>query len=481
MFLLVNASAIIFLLLDVFFHGDLVITSGFSFSANVLSKVSLLYIAVIYIALNLRNVKVILLSPITLFPLFCFNRELLEIKTYSITLSIFDMYLFLILFYVGAYKGVSSHFSFLGNKMLGPVVILLCAGSLQVIYHNTAINLNGFFITYLYPLIYFLFLSSMNLSIVDIRRSIFTMFLISLFVFCLQNVYIGPLVVYRSSIEQTWLTQNISIANGGLLEIGAMEVFLMPIAFYIIWHYRTLQHLYSKNHFRILTVGAAFVCLMPFIYHNRANSLVVLCFFAFFGIKRLSLGKLILSFSFVIPIFSYFTYKMVVSRSLVSDGKSIDLLGIPISGIDSTTFDHLHSTVLGFEYLQNNFIFGLGMLTGADSYRGALFYIGNMRNFLFPSIEVAVSMGGLFYLLYFILVFTVYRLTKDLLMKFILLLQFIPVVGAGRFFSPYSTGNLSLNTGFSSLSDNVPIAIYSILTVYVYLLCISSPPVENAK
>ena len=125
MFLLVSASAIIFLMLDVFLSGELVINSGFSFSANVLSKVSLLYIAIIYIAFNFKKVKVIVLSPITLFPLFCFNRELLEIKTYSLTFSIFDAYLFFLLIYVGAYRGVSTHFSSSGNKTLLPVVILL--------------------------------------------------------------------------------------------------------------------------------------------------------------------------------------------------------------------------------------------------------------------------------------------------------------------------------------------------------------------
>jgi len=461
------------LVIDLFIHKLAVFDFGLSFSPNSISKTLMLYLAIVYLIYSSRCIKKLALSPITIFPLLCFNRELIELKTFSFTYSLFEIYLFVIIFIIGV---VSFTETFPRKKIVDRLVfyifMLLFIGFIQVLFHNKPENTNGFFITYFYPLIYFCVISTMDLGIRDVRHSLFTMFCLSMFIFILQNIYIGPIVVYRSSVEQSWLTQNISIANGGLLEIGAMEVFLMPIAFYVLWNFNELKIIYSKTYMYILLFFSVFLMAMPFIYHNRANSLVVLSFLFLYIFSKFSYKKITLYLFSIIPFMMLFIYKMVVSRSFVSGGKEINIFGFAVNGIDSTTFDHLESTMVGFSYLMHNIMFGVGLLTGVNSDNiQSIHTIGNMRNFILPIIEVAINMGGVFFIFYLIMIYQIYRATSDNLMKYLLLLQFFPVVGASKFFSAYATGHFDIRTGFYSLSDFSPIAITSFFCVYVYLLC----------
>lgn len=483
MFLLINLAIVILFIVDVVLHGVGSFSIGVSPTLNSISKVSLIFFVFLYVCFYANDIKKIILSPITLFPILCFNREFLELKTHTYTLSFFDIYLFSTTFYIG----IVSFFShFLVKKVRRDIflaiLVLISVGLLQVIFHNKPENTNGFFIVYLYPLLYFLIIAHVDFDIGDVRRALFTMLLISVSIFVLQNIYIGPLVVYHSSVDQTWLSQKISIANGGLLEIGAMELFLSPISFYILWNYQEIKATYSQLYTKILTLSSLFVIMMPFIYHNRANSLVVLSFAALFVINKIALRKVILFFSSVFPFLGYYLYNIVVSRSFVSDGKEIDVFGFLVSGIDSTTYDHLNSTMLGIDALMHNLLFGVGLLTGPNSIFLDDFNIGNMRNFIFPVAEVAISMGGVFFLSYVLLVASIYRSAQSPLMKYLLLLQFIPVIGANKFFSAYATGSFPIKDGFYGLSDFSPIAITSISSLYIYLLCTNDGHnVSNAR
>jgi hypothetical protein len=350
------------------------------------------------------------------------------------------------------------------------------SGLMSIIYNGFFVNANAFMLAYVIPLLYLFQLTKVNLKCRDIEVCYMYLLGVSLFIFLLQNLYIGPYRVYLSSVNQTWLRENVSIANGGLLEIGAMEMFLLPFAGYFLLNRRNLRDRFSRYTVKFIIAASVFVFLMPFIYQNRANSLLAIILFVVVIHSTLPRRKFLVAAMSMLPFGLFFLYSLVLKRSftVAGDGLAINIFGLSLAGIDSTTFDHLNSTLAGFQVLIENMIFGFGLLKDADSMLGSIYTIGNLRNFIFPSLEIAISLGLIFFLIYLVFVFFVIRTSNSNYAKFVAILQFFPVVGTSKFFYLYSTGSLSTTDGYSSLTDHTPIAMFSFYYIGVILMCMYS-------
>ena len=166
----------------------------------------------------------------------------------------------------------------------------------------------------------------------------------------------------------------------------------------------------------------------------------------------------------------------MINRSFSSStqGHSIDFFGISFASLDGTTYNHVFATMKGFEIFIENLSFGFGFLRDADSFYGNYFIVSNLRNFLFPVLEVAITMGVFFFLFYMIIVLYTFIRIRSPYLKLIISLQFIPFVGTSKFFGLYATGELDINYGYSTLTDFTPIAVYSFLYIVILLLCENS-------
>lgn len=466
--MLLGLGAIIFIL-DIFLHGECDVRIANEITTKIVIQFMLIGVLVGYVLIVVNSLKKIALSVLIFLPVLVMSRDLIEIRTYSFSISLLDLAVIsasMIAIFVVQSK--------LNMKCIDRFNLILLAfaalGFLSIFVRDLTIGLSYLYSAFLIPLIYFILLNEMNLSKEMVVRTAVGFFLVSLAIFFLQNVYIGPMTVLQSSRNQTWLIDNVSIANGGLIEIGAMQAILIPIAFYIIYNELFVRGIFRLLHFRIVYLCALFVMVMPFIYNNRSNALLSIFLFSYFIYKKWTLGKIIALLPIIFPVVLWAIYTVVFNRSFVNDGMSINVVGLEISGINSTTFDHIQSTIAGFYSLAENLVFGVGPFVGANTWSESVFTIGNYRNYFFPIIELAVTNGILFFIVYFIFLLEIMRGSKDSLIKIYVLLPFIPILGASKFFGLYATGSLNLTSGFASLSDHTPVAIFSYGMVLLFLI-----------
>lgn len=472
MLLLINLSVTLFIVVDLFLNASVSVSSGFVLTNNYVSKICVLFVGLFLVLANLKNRNWLALSPIAIFPVLSFNRELLELKTFYFTFNVFDIYILSVMCFVSVVYKERYRLRWLHVVSL----LLIFCGLMSIIYNGFFVNANAFLLAYVLPLLYLFQLTKVNLKRRDVEVCYIYLLGVSLFIFLLQNLYIGPYNVYISSVKQTWLRENVSIANGGLLEIGAMEMFLLPFAGYFLLNRHGLRDRFNKYIVKFIVFASFFVFLMPFIYQNRSNSLLALILLVYIMYATLPKKRFVLSVISTLPFGLFLLYGLVLKRSFstVGDGLSINVFGIRLSGIDSTTFDHLNSTLVGFETLLENMMFGFGLLKDADSLVGNVYTISNLRNFVFPSLEIAISLGFVFFIIYLVFVYFVIKTSKSNYAKLVAVLQFLPVVGTSKFFYLYSTGSLSTTGGYASLTDHTPIAMFSVYYIGVILMCMYS-------
>lgn len=474
--ILLASGALIFLL-DLFFHGvcDLIFTTDIT--TKIFVQIIFLFSYLLYIAFNLKNIKKVVLSTLVFSPVLVMNRDLLEIKTYSFVISIFDIALVTTSAIAIFCNRKSKQYEYIDPLSLVFIAFIL-AGFFTLAAQETTIGLLYIYSAFLIPLIYLNAALHMGVSKEDAIKAAAGTILVSILIFLLQNIYIGPLTVLQSSRNQTWLIDAVSIANGGFIEMGTMQTILIPISFYIIFNSIYAKAIFKKNSYLFIKICAWFVMAMPFVYNNRANSALVIFLFLFFIFKTYSKKKIISFIPFFLPLFGCLIYAVVTGRSFAEDGASINFFGVEISGINSTTYDHLYATTTGFDALAKNLVFGVGSFVGPRTWEDSFFAIGNYRNLIFPAIEIAIGNGLIFFAIYLFFVFFMFNRASEQLIKLYILLPFIPILGASKFFGLYATGSIDFSRGFVSLSDHPPVAVFSLGMVLIYLIGIAK---ENGK
>lgn len=306
----------------------------------------------------------------------------------------------------------------------------------------------------------------------DFDRLLYYLIALSFFIFFLQVLYIGPITFIESSRNQTWLLSGTSIASGGFIEVGTMQLVLIPLA-YLYLSSSNSKTLVKNFYLRIyLKLASLFIILSPIILFNRVNALLSIFLFVTMILPRLTKRQIATTCIIIFPFAASILYQVIIYRSFVMNGHSVNLLGIELVNLDYTTLTHIQATVEGFSTLLSMNIFsGVGPFLGGEV-EGAIFEVGNFRNFLFPFIKPFVSLGFLYFSLHLIFSLTFFLMSKGLSARYIAVLPFLPALGTSRLMDLYVTGELSYKVGFLAMNDPTPVAIYSfsLMLLYVHIL-----------
>ena len=455
------------LLLDVFFFGDLVFSISEFADYNVIIKASLLIISFIFVLVFInRDKNYILCTPVMMLPVLFYNRELVEVKTHNFTLGLFDIVLLFVVL-------IFTRKKFILNKKYDYIFITLTfIGLIPILSNGMFVNINAFMLSYLLPMLYLSSLIKSQIRLLNIQLSILFFIILSVLIFIFQNIYIGPIVVYQSTVAQSWLNQGISMANGGFLEIGSMQIFLITFSSYL-FYYKYVIKFENKITCKLISFLFIFSIILPFIYQNRANCLLSITFIIFISYCKLSRIKFLLSIIVITPLFVLLFY-VVLSRTFINENilNHIFSIGELFKNVDYTTLNHLKSTLSCFEIVFKYPLTGYGLLRDPNSAYENVFRISNLRNYILPSLEICASLGIIFFSFYVYFIFKIYSITTSFFLKFLLLLQFIPIVGSSKFFGLYATGTIEYRTGFTSLSDKVPVSIFSFFFILIVALSV---------
>lgn len=424
----------------------------------------------IFVLIQRSHITVYISGLVVLMPIFIMLRDMVEIKLALLHLDIFSLFLLSCVVVSLRSPRVEDFFS---TSIFGIFYILFsCTMVFLTLYTKNFLIISFFYAAILTPLIladtlYYIFKKR-----TDFDRLLYYLIALSFFIFFLQVLYIGPITFIESSRNQTWLLSGTSIASGGFIEVGTMQLVLIPLA-YLYLSSSNSKTLVKNFYLRIyLKLASLFIILSPIILFNRVNALLSIFLFVTMILPRLTKRQIATTCIIIFPFAASILYQVIIYRSFVMNGHSVNLLGIELVNLDYTTLTHIQATVEGFSTLLSMNIFsGVGPFLGGEV-EGAIFEVGNFRNFLFPFIKPFVSLGFLYFSLHLIFSLTFFLMSKGLSARYIAVLPFLPALGTSRLMDLYVTGELSYKVGFLAMNDPTPVAIYSfsLMLLYVHIL-----------
>ena len=338
---------------------------------------------------------------------------------------------------------------------------------------NNALYLSYIFQAVLTPLALASVIIQTFHKISDYNRVLFALLTVTFLIFILQVIYIGPETFIQTSRNQTWLSSGTSIASGGFIEVGTMQLVLIPIAV-IFLHQKSIGSANNIGKFSslCLSISSWSILALPFILNNRANALLSVFLFYFILMPSYRKQTRRMLNVLLIPTVLFVITELIAVRTFTSNGHSVDVLGISLSNIDYTTLNHIKATLSGFQTISD-----VNIWTGAGPFRGSisvdrLFEVGNFRNFLIPLVKPLVSYGLIYFTVYLIFSSYFYYISRGSPFRYIAILPFLPILGTSRILDLYVTGKISDDLGFLYMEDATPVAIFgfSMCLIYCHIL-----------